>query len=140
MDTAQLTIIVGAITTIAAIIGPILGSIVSNHYALKLKRMELNYPRIFDTITDLTNDYRSLYRNGELPSEAINKDVPAARYYSFLQACRKITALLPSVYLFFRIRRLLFKLEEAQYCRSPETDADFNAILEIISIKSTRKL
>ena len=144
MDTAQLTIIASAITTTAAIIGPVLGSIVgsliTNHYSLKTKRLELNYPQLLDTLDTLTRCYRDLPRAADPPLEGINKGVPLARYYNFTHACHKILALTPMLSIRREITQLLSDLESANYYASAATDAKFSKILNSISMKIAKKL
>ena len=140
MDSTQITIITGAVTTLAAILGPVISSVVTARTNKQIKRMEVFLPMLATAIENFTKCYSALIHISTTNTSVLNSRTPASRYYDLVQAGHKLLALLPSKSLRKEISTLLLSVESNGYLTNDGTDAAFSKAIDTISVLAAKKL
>lgn len=133
MDNTTLTIITGTFTTLAAIVGPIIGAHINNRSIERVKRMEIYTPQILQAIEEITECYNLLRRTDESRHRGETEYVVLSPYHNFLREAQKLLVLVPSPKLRKALDVLEAELKSSHYLASGKTDPLFLDLLNAIS-------
>lgn len=134
IDTTQFTVIMTSLTALAAIVMPVVNSIVSTRSAERIKRTELYVPCALTALTEVADAYLSLVvlgDNGEPPAADAWHILPSYRHFSV--ACYKIIPLVKKRRIRKQVTHFLTTIQRNQYCRDAQIDLAFDDLMIILA-------
>ena len=138
-----------SVTAIVAILVPAISSALASRSQERVKRAEMHAPHVYDALSEMTQAYSSLYRDGEQiyvenPYETMR--ATQARYEIFRTAAFQVLSLVPGLEIQQQISELLEAIRKNGFHVAPGYDTQFLALLNSVNaymlsskVKGTRK-
>jgi len=133
---AAITLIMTSITAIAAIVGPVVNSVVNAVNQRKITELEIKLPAAYERLDKLAAAYGELYRFGS-DSKNYPKDMykgSATKFKDFRIAFCQLLPLIPDTEIHMRARDLISQMASEYGGSDEETDAIFFGIIEDIAL------
>lgn len=130
MDISQITFVLSSVTAIAAIVCPVISTIIQVKSNERTKRFLSFSPRLYDSLRRLTEAYANYPRKAFIPcpdrtSEEEILFSSHSSYCALSSACFEIMSLVPSANLHRQIISLLSYMVQSAYA-TEESDQMFN--------------
>lgn len=137
MDISVITLILTSFTALAAVIGPIISSVINVRSNERTKRFEQYSPQIYASVHRFTEAYASFPRwvNYESANEYGRSDLSMkanSAYKEFSAASYEVIFFIPNAEIRDQITSLLAELEGIKWT-SAEDDAKFQAITSALA-------
>lgn len=148
IETADIALIMSSITAIAAVIIPVISTVISLKHNEKVKQTELHSPKVYNAVNQLVTAYTNLMRyadqdfinsNNSTSEEnkrahVENHKLSYGKFKVFKAACYDIITLIPNSEIQDDLLTYLSELENRGY-RPEHLDTDnFHSILAKISL------
>ena len=139
MGITEISLVLTSLTAIAAVLGPIISSVINVRSNERTKRDELYSPRVYEALQKLTEAfgkfprYHEYARASELGRIAIAKEYTAA-YKAFTSATYEIMSLLPNQDIHELSIALLADLDDLT-CIVSDQDKQFQKLAKAIALE-----
>ena len=144
MDLATVSVALSSVTALAAVIVPGICTYFTIRSQMKIKKMELYAPRVYDALAEMSAAYSQLSRNTDPKfGEYKEPDYTEAsqKFHHFMSSCYRVMSLVPDEHIGLMITDLLNLITQAGFSSTAFTDPKFYQIMEAISkFIRTRKL
>lgn len=129
METSQITLIMTSVTAIAAIIGPVITSVVAAISAERIKRVELYTPRSLDSLAEMAKLYIHLSRYDESKKGSNLTVIDDTAYRKFSASCYSVIPLVSNQKLRRQITDLLSAISRNHRCTNDTIDGAFDMLM-----------
>ena len=142
MDFEQLSLTLTTITAIAAILGPIISTIISIRSNRKLRKMEMYAPRIFQAVQKLSDAYSQFPRKADYEATSdiqrpglVKKSASAHR--ALIAAAYELMSLIADDDIHAHVNVLIASLEGHKFATS-EHDKKYQSLTSAIALNVSR--
>lgn len=119
----DITVIVALITAIAAIVAPVITSVINSRSALKLKELDMLQNNVYAAVSELTDSFSKLYD--------CNASLPAC--WNFMSAAYKTMYLIHDTTMQEQLSAIIAAIRSSHGNITPDTVTAFNRIVSTIS-------
>lgn len=137
MDIAVISLVLTSATALAAVIGPIISSVITVRSNERTKKFEMYSPQVYAAVQRFTGAYAQFPRKADYSNVSdygkaqISKDAAAA-YRSFSASAYEVMSLLPNCEIHGQIISLLADLDGKKWAEA-EQDKLFQALAESLA-------
>lgn len=134
IDTTQFTVLMSSITALAAIVMPVVNSIVSTRSAERIKRAELYVPCALSALSEISARYQNLVvldEDGHIHASEAWRVITS--FQNFAVACYKIIPLIKKRRTRKRVTHFLDTIQHNQHCRDTQIDLAFDDLMIILA-------
>lgn len=128
IDISVVTLILTSFTALAAVIGPIISSVITVRSNERIKRFETYSPQMYSAVRNLSKAYSGLPRKADFEAAStynrtvLSEEAPA-KYREFSAAAYELMSLMPSSCVQNRTIDLLKELEKEKYVSEKQDGA-----------------
>lgn len=137
LDLSQISLILPGISTIVAIVAPVITSIWTIKSQEKMKKLEMYSPRVYDALAELSRTYSKLNRGNNAPNDDESQMAlymaAQSHYYEFMASCYKVMSLVPGAEIHEHISVLLTDIRQFAYSPNRVHDDQFSQLVSEIN-------
>ncbi|MBQ7001715.1 MAG: hypothetical protein IJN67_11850 [Oscillospiraceae bacterium] len=139
MDISLVTLVLTSLTALAAVIGPIISSIITIRSNERTKRFEIYSPQLYSAVRKFSDAYSRIPREAALKTyneygKTMLREKAVDAYQEFSSAAYEVISFIDDSDIHDQITNLLAELEKASFA-SPEYDHRFQKVMSAIAKK-----